>query len=117
MTADKTDPPDQQVNATLQGSYLGLFLAELFQGAGPLALFLLLLEAVSEWREIFSKPDVYVLLIAAVGQSAWLAWRQLSGLALPWWSRLAGLMFYALVESLLEGVSFFSRPTTSPLGS
>lgn len=110
MKTDKTDPLDQQVNATLQGSYLGLFLTELFQGAGQLALFLLLLEAVSEWGAVFSKPDVYVLSIAAVGQSAWLARRQFTGLAWPWWSRLTGLLFYALVESLIEGTSFFFAP-------
>lgn len=110
MRTDKTDPLDRQVNATLQGSYLGLFLAELFQGAGQLALFLLLLEAVLEWDELFSKPDVYVLLLAALGQSAWLAWRRLKGLTQPWWGRLLGLAFYVLVESLLEGPAFFSAP-------
>lgn len=110
MSTEKTDSLDQQVNATLHGSYLGLFLTELFQGAGQLALFLLLLEAVSEWQEIFRKPDVYVLLLAALGQSAWLAWRKLRGLAQPGWRQLAGLLFYAGVESLIEGVSFFFAP-------
>jgi adenylate cyclase len=110
MNTDKTDALDQQVHATLQGTYLGLFLAELFQGAGQLALFLLLLEAVQEWGELFSKPDVYVLLVAALGQSAWLAWRSLKGLRQPWWNRLLGLMFYVLIESLVEGPAFFSAP-------
>ena len=67
MNTEKTDSLDQQVNAPLQGSWLGMFLTELFQGAGQLALFLLLLEAVLEWEQIFSKPDVYVLLIVALG--------------------------------------------------
>lgn len=110
MNTEKTDSLDQQINLTLQGSWLGLFLTELFQGAGQLALFLLLLEAVSEWTQLFSKPDVYVLLMVALGQSAWLAWRSRQGLAQPWWGRLVGLLFYVLVESLIEGVSFFFAP-------
>lgn len=50
MNTEKTDSLDQQVNAPLQGSWLGMFLTELFQDAGQLALFLLLLEAVLEWE-------------------------------------------------------------------
>src|SRR5450759_1771972 len=38
----KADSLDRKVNATLQGSWLGLFLIELFEGVGQLALFLLL---------------------------------------------------------------------------
>ncbi|MBU0588253.1 MAG: adenylate/guanylate cyclase domain-containing protein [Gammaproteobacteria bacterium] len=110
MATSEHDELDRQVNTTLQGSALGLFLTELFQGSGQLALFLLLLEVVSEWSDIFGKPDVYVLLIAAIGQSAWLARRRRLDLALPWWSRLVGLLFYALAESLIEGRSFFFAP-------
>jgi class 3 adenylate cyclase len=110
MNTAHSDALDKQVNATLQGSWLGLFLNELFQGVGQLALFLLLLEVVWEWGNNFNKPDVYVLLAMALGQSAWLAWRRFKGQALPWWSRLAGLFFYALVESLIEGGSFFLKP-------
>jgi len=106
----KADNLDQQVNATLQGSWLGLFLIELFQGVGLLALCLLLLETIWEGRASFFKPDLYVLIVMALGQSAWLARRQLKGLSLPWWSRLVGLVFYALAESLIEGPSFFIKP-------
>lgn len=106
----KSDSLDRQVNATLQGSWLGLFLTELFQGVGLLALCLLLLEAIWEGSASFFKPDVYVLIVMALGQSAWLAWRQFKGLSQPWWSRLVGLVFYALVESLIEGPSFFVKP-------
>ena len=80
----------------MQGSWLGLFLTELFQGVGLLALCLLLLEAIWEGSASFFKPDVYVLIVMALGQSAWLAWRQFNGLSQPWWSRLVGLVFYAL---------------------
>jgi len=106
----KSDTLDQQVNATLQGSWLGLFLIELFQGVGQLALCLLLLEAIWEGSASFVKPDVYALVVMALGQSAWLAQRQLKGLSQPWWSRLVGLVFYATVESLIEGASFFIKP-------
>ena len=110
MEIPKTDSLDQQVNATLKGSWLSFFLTDLFQGVGHLALLLLLLEAIWEWDFMFTKPDVYVLSIAALGQSAWLARRRFQGLALPWWSRLVGLAAYALMESLIEGISFFDRP-------
>ncbi len=110
MNTEKVDSLDQQVNATLQGSWLGIFVDELFQGSGQLALFLLLLEAVSEWTHLFSKPDVYVLLVVALGQSAWLAQRRYQGLTQPWWSKLAGLLFYGIVESMIEGISFFFAP-------
>ena len=106
----KSDALDQRVNATLQGSWLGLFLIELFQGVGQLALCLLLLEAIWEGSASFVKPDVYALVVMALGQSAWLAQRQLKGLSQPWWSRLVGLVFYATVESLIEGASFFIKP-------
>lgn len=105
-----TDYLDKQVNDTLQGSWLGLFLTDLAHGVGYLALLQLLLEAIWEWDVMFSRPDVYVLSVAAVGQSAWLAWRQRQHLALPWWSRLVGMVGYVLVESLIEGGAFFDKP-------
>ena len=110
MDTDKSDSLDRKINTTLQGSWLGMFLNELFQGVGQLALFLLLLEVVWEWGNNLSKPDMYLLLTMALGQSAWLAGRRLKEQALPWWSRLAGLFFYALVESLIEGGGFFFKP-------
>lgn len=106
----RADSLDRKVNATLQGSWLGLFLTELFEGVGQLALFLLLLEAIWEGSASWVKPDVYVLTVMALGQSSWLAWRRLRGLTQPWWSQLVGLVFYALVESLIEGASFFVKP-------
>ncbi len=69
-----------------------------------------MLEAIWEWDFMFSKPDVYVLSVAALGQSAWLARRRFQGLTLPWWSRLVGLGAYAIMESLIEGISFFDKP-------
>ena len=110
MNIDKNDSLDRKVNATLKGSFLGMFLTELFEGVGQLALFLLLLEAIWEGSASFVKPDVYVLLVTALGQSAWLAWLRLKGQRRPWWSRLVGLVFYALVESSIEGASFFLKP-------
>lgn len=105
-----TDTLDKQVNDILLGSWLGLFLTDLAHGVGYLALLQLLLEAIWEWDIMFRRPDVYVLSLAAIGQSAWLAWRQRQHLALPWWSRLVGLMGYVLMESLIEGGAFFDKP-------
>jgi len=47
-----------------------MFLTELFEGVGQLALFLLLLEAIWEGSASWIKPDVYVLIVMALGQSA-----------------------------------------------
>lgn len=101
---------DQQVARTLQGSWLSMFATELFQGVGQIALFLLLLEAIWDWDVIFSKPDVYALFSLALGQSAWLALRRHHGLVNPWWTRLTGLVLYAVVETLIEGPAFFEKP-------
>lgn len=106
----KTDELDTHVNTTLQGSWLGLFLTELFEGVGQLALLLLLLEAIWGGSANWLKPDVYVLLVMMLGQSAWLAWCKHTSKTPPWWSRLVGLVFYALIETLIEGASFFSKP-------
>jgi class 3 adenylate cyclase len=73
-------------------------------------LLLLLLEAIWEGTASWIKPDVYVLLVMTLGQSAGLAWRKQKSLTQPWWIRLVGLVFYALVESLIEGPSFFLKP-------
>lgn len=104
------DALDAQVAQTLRGSWLGMFLTELFQGVSQIALFLLLLEAIWEGSAMFGKPDVFVLSALALGQSAWLAHRRQSGLTNPWWTRLIGLLVYVLVESAIEGLSFFSKP-------
>lgn len=101
---------DQQVARTLQGSWLSMFATELFQGVGQIALFLLLLEAIWDWDAMFSKPDVYALFSLALGQSAWLALRRHHGLVNPWWTRLTGLVLYAVVETLIEGPAFFEKP-------
>lgn len=104
------DALDAQVAQTLRGSWLGMFLTELFQGVSQIALFLLLLEAIWEGSAMFDKPDVFVLSTLALGQSAWLAQRHQSGLTNPWWTRLVGVLAYALVESVIEGTAFFSKP-------
>lgn len=106
----QADALDSQVSATLKGSWLGLFLTELFEGVGQISLLLLLLEAIWEGVDSWVKPDVYVLLTMALGQSAWVARRKQQGLATAWWMQLAGVAFYALVESLIEGPSFFVKP-------
>lgn len=110
MKTSPNDSLDRQVAQTLQGSLLSIFLTELFQGVSQIALFLLLLEAIWDWGAMFAKPDVYVLFVIAMGQSAWLAQRNFHGHANPWWARLSGLLLYALVESLIEGANFFSKP-------
>jgi class 3 adenylate cyclase len=104
------DTLDQQVARTLKGSWLSLFATELFQGVGQIALFLLLLEAIWDWGSMLGKPDVYVLLALAIGQSAWLAQRQYQDQTNLWWTRLTGLVLYATMETWLEGPSFFEKP-------
>jgi class 3 adenylate cyclase len=104
------DSLDQTVEATVQGSYLGKFLTELFQGISQLALFLLLLEIIWDWGAVLNKPDIYVLSAVTLAQSAWLARRQFIGLGNPWWTRLIGLLCYAVIESMIEGPGFFAKP-------
>lgn len=110
MTSKANDSLDRQVAQTLQGSWLGIFLTELFQGVGQIALFLLMLETIWEWGAVLGKPDVYVLFVTAVGQSVWLSQRRFQGLENPWWTHLFGLTLYALAESIIEGPDFFTKP-------
>jgi class 3 adenylate cyclase len=104
------DSLDQQVNARLRDSWQGMFFTELFQGVSQLAMLLLLLEAIWDGGAMFAKPDIYVLLLMTLAQSAWLAQRQFSGQANPAWTRLVGLVLYALIETLIEGPAFFTKP-------
>lgn len=87
-----------------------MFLTELFQGVSQLAFLLLLLEAIWDGVAMFAKPDVYVLFVMTMGQSAWLAQRQFTGQDNFWWTRLVGLVCYAAVEMLIEGPAFFGKP-------
>lgn len=110
MNFSMPDPLDQQVTQTLRGTRLGAFLTELFQGVGQIALFLLILEAIWDWNQLFDKPDVYVLLVMVLCQTTWLSQRRFSGLPNPWWTQLVGLALYVMVETLIEGPQFFNKP-------
>jgi class 3 adenylate cyclase len=103
-------PLDAHISAKLNGEFGSVFLSELFQGGGQLALMLLLLELVSEWPRVLLNPDPWLLLGVAMGQSAWLARARQRHVPLSGWSRLVGVGIYVLVESAVEGLRFFAAP-------
>lgn len=107
------NPPSQldaHVHAKLKGEWGSLFVSELFQGGGQLALMLLLLELVSEWPRVLFYPDPWLLLAVAMGQSAWLARARQRLVRVAGWGRLVGVAIYVVVESLVEGLRFFTAP-------
>jgi adenylate cyclase len=103
-------PLDAHINAKLYGEFGSVFVSELFQGGGQLALMLLLLELVSEWPRVLLNPDPWLLLAVAIGQSAWLARARQRHTHVPVWGRLVGVVVYVAVESLVEGLRFFAAP-------
>ena len=110
MSSQAEDSLDRQVADTLRGSWPSVFLTELFQGVGQIALFLLMLEAIWDWGAMLGKPDIYVLFVTTVVQSAWLTQRRFQNLKNRWWTRLLGLAVYVLAESVIEGPEFFTKP-------
>lgn len=104
------DALDEHISTTLHGDVWSLFLSELVQGVGQLALMLLLLEVVLEWPGVWRNPDPWLLLAVAVGQSAWLARVRQRQQTPPAGGRLWGLLVYATVEGVLEGARFFVAP-------
>jgi len=98
------------LEARIAGTFRQRFAQELFRNSGLFPLANLLLEILLEGWEIFSGPDGYVLVAAALVQAWAIArWehtpspRRLLG-------NLVGPAAYTLVESLFEGSSFFTAP-------
>jgi class 3 adenylate cyclase len=94
----------------LAGTRQSLFWRELLGNAAHFPLANLFFEIVTEGREIFTAPDAYVLVFAALAQ-AWISsgWQR-KGISRPMLSNLLGPVVYLVLETLIEGTGFFEQP-------
>jgi class 3 adenylate cyclase len=106
----KTALPEYSIEQRISGSFLSRFLQELFRNTGYFPLALILLEFLIEGLEFLKKPDIYLLIPAALAQTyvltRWPAssgWRQLFG-------SLVAPALYTVGEMAFEGLKFFQSP-------
>ncbi len=106
----KTALPEYSIEQRISGSFLSHFFQELFRNSGYFPLALILLEFLIEKLEFVSKPDLYLLIPAALAQAYVLtrwpassAWRRLLG-------NLVAPALYTIGEMAFEGLKFFQSP-------
>ena len=98
------------LDARIAGTFRQRYAQELFRNSGLFPLANLLLELLLEGPEIFLAPDVYVLVAAALAQAWTIARWEHSPSPRRLLGNLVGPAGYTLVESLFEGLSFFTAP-------
>ncbi len=106
----KTIFSEISIEQRISGSFLSRFLQELFRNTGYFPLALILLEFLIERLGFFRKPDLYLLIPAALVQAYVLTrWPASSA-----WQRLLGSLIapalYTLGEMAFEGLKFFESP-------
>ncbi len=108
MTA--SSPSLSPLEARLRGSVQSRFWAELFRNTGQFPLAILILEFLLEGPGYLAKPDMYILIPAAVFQAAILARWEDSERPRRFWGNLIAPAIYTLGETLFEGLVFFQAP-------
>lgn len=109
--AYSTQPsPTRPFDDRVHGSRATLFWRELWGNAAHFPLANLFYELVMEGRELFTAPDAYVLIIAALAQARIASGWQHAGRARPFISNLVGPLIYLVLETLIEGPRFFAQP-------
>jgi adenylate cyclase len=111
-TPDAFTPPGiaRQFDERVHGSRTTLFWRELWGNAAHFPLANLFYELVMEGRELFTAPDAYVLIIAALVQARMASTWQHAGRPRPFLSNLVGPFIYLVLETLIEGPRFFAQP-------
>lgn len=106
----KTALPEYTIEQRISGSFFTRFLQELLRNTGYFPLALILLEFLIEGLEFLKKPDIYLLIPAALVQ-AYVLTRWPSSSA---WQRLFGSLIapalYTVGEMAFEGLKFFQSP-------
>lgn len=100
----------QDVDALLAPPYKARVAQQFFTHSAHAPVTILILEWLLSGTGYFGEPDAYVLILAALIQAVWLAHpkRYQTGWIVA--GNLSGVIFYTLVESLIEGLNFFSLP-------
>ncbi len=106
------DASSSSLETEITGSFLTRFWLELFGNSAhfPIAnvLFELLLE--KPFLAYLGKPDVYVIITAALVQAYFLARWQSKPRQHRFWGNLIAPSLYTVIEGLLEGPKFFAAP-------
>ena len=102
--------PEQSIEQRLSGSTINRFLTELFRNTGQFPIAIILLEFLNEGIVYLSRPDFYILVPSSMLQAYFLSRRA----NLPPWQKFFGNLIapalYTMVETLFEGMDFFSAP-------
>lgn len=103
--------PHLALETRIIGSFFTRFWLELFSNTVHFPLANILLELLIEQPlEYLRAPDPYVIITAAIVQAYWLTRWQTTSSPRRFWGNLIGPALYTLVESLVEGLRFFSAP-------
>ncbi len=98
------------VDQRLSGSHWGRFWQELLRNSGQFPIGIIFIEALREGWQYIGKPDLYVLIPAALAQAYWLTLKE----ERPPWQRFVGNLIapalYTLGEMAIEGLVFFQSP-------
>ncbi len=105
-----SSPAPSPLEARLRGSVQSRFWAELFRNTGQFPLAILILEFLLAGPRYLAKPDMYILLPAAVFQAAMLARWEDSEHPRRFLGNLIAPAIYTLGETLFEGLVFFQAP-------
>lgn len=100
----------EDVDSLLAPSYASRVAQQFFTHSAHAPVTILILEWLLSGIGYFGEPDGYILIGAALLQSAWLAHAGRWPIAWTVTGNLVGVGAYSLVESLLEGGTFIAAP-------
>ena len=100
----------KNIDSLLTPSFSVRMSEQFFTHSAHAPVTILILEWLLSHGHYFSKPDGYVLMLAAILQAAWLAYPPHTKTGWIVFGNLVGAAFYTVVESFLEGPAFFREP-------
>ncbi len=98
----------QDLEARLKGTRWEHVTLEFFTNSAHFPIANLFLELLKEGPDIFLKPDVYTIVLAALVQAVYLGTREYEGRPRPFIGNLIGPLIYTVIEISLEGWAFFT---------
>ena len=98
------------LEARLGGTFRTRFSLELLRNSGQFPVANILLEMLLEGPRVLLAADLYVLVLAAFAQAAWLARRLRPSRMALFFGNLIGPAAYTAVEVLAEGLRFLEAP-------
>ncbi len=106
MTKNTLTPETPEIHELLSQGYPMRLAQQFFTHSAHAPVTILILECLLSGPAYFSKPDGYLLILAALGQAAWLAHPRADNVIGVFVGNLIGVALYSFAESLIEGLSF-----------